>query len=76
MSGDNSHTLALWDPPSAGPELPEELVPRASVLLSRQADVVRRLEDIRLGALRQLRLLNLDATKGLGGGPRFIDHRA
>lgn len=75
MTGEGADTPAPWEPPSTTPVLPESLIARVGDLLTRQVDMVRHLEEMRLRAHQQLRLLSLDATKGLNGGPHFIDQR-
>lgn len=68
--------LSEWAVPQSAPLLPETLVGRTLDLLSRQTAMVQRLEATGVLTRRHIQYLRLDAAKGIGGGPRFVDQRA
>lgn len=76
LDGTDAMTGPAWRPGESMPELPESLVDRTHDLLERQGVVLARLEATRVATRGQLRYVSVDAARGLGAGPRFVDQRA
>lgn len=75
LAGDAEGTIDAWQPPHDMAPMPKGLVARARALLGRQQAVLGHLESERLTVRRHLQLVEVDAAKGLGSGPHFIDER-
>ena len=63
----------IWEPPNDLPPMPPEVVDRVRRLLDRQGELLLQLESSRRKVRRHLQYLEASATKGLSGGPLFID---
>ncbi len=63
----------LWSAPTDLPPLPETAVSRVSETLKTQQALLDQLQTNRNQALKLRRFVQVDAAKGMHGGPYFID---
>ena len=63
----------LWSAPTDLPPLPERAVSRVSEILKTQQALLDQLKTNRDQALKLRRFVQVDAAKGMHGGPYFID---
>ena len=71
--GDILSHHSVWFAPESLPPLPREAVTRVSQLIEMQRELLAQLKSNREQAHKLRRFTEVDATRGMQGGPYFID---